>query len=216
METTVKHDPMTLDELQTEYDARADGYEQKLWFDQHILGVARHRKELMSKARGRVLDVACGTGLNFPFFPQTSEIVATDLSPRMLEIARQKARSLNLQLQTQVMDAEQLEFDDASFDTVTTSLSTCTFPDPVQALREMKRVCRPGGQILLLEHGRSSIHWLANYQERHAYQHYQANAGCRWHQDPLDLVKAAGLQTVNSRRFGLGIFHAITAAPDGK
>jgi ubiquinone/menaquinone biosynthesis C-methylase UbiE len=211
MQIATKTDSMTLDEIQNEYDARAGGYEQKLWFDQVILGVARHRKQLMSKARGRILDVACGTGLNFPFFPQTSEIVATDLSPRMLELARQKAKDLNLQVQTQVMDAEKLEFDDASFDTVTSSLSTCTFPDPVQALREMKRVCRPEGQILLLEHGRSRIRWLANYQDRHAYQHYQANAGCRWHQDPLDLLKAAGLRVLSSKRFGLGIFHAITA-----
>jgi ubiquinone/menaquinone biosynthesis C-methylase UbiE len=134
----------------------------------------------------------------------------------MLEIARQKAAQLNLNAETKVMDAEHLEFAAGSFDTVTSTLSTCTFPDPIQALQEMGRVCRPSGQILLLEHGRSSWGWLANYQDRHADEHYQANAGCRWHQEPLDLVKAAGLQVVNSKRSRLGIFHSIVAAPNKK
>lgn len=216
MENIMKPDSMTLDELQNEYDARADGYEQKLWFDQHILGVARLRKQLMSKARGDILDVACGTGLNFPFFPPSSRITATDLSPQMLEIAHQKAAQLHLNVDAKVMDAEHLEFATGSFDTVTSTLSTCTFPDPIQALQEMGRVCRPGGQILLLEHGRSSWDWLAKYQDQHAYEHYQANAGCRWNQDPLDLVKAAGLQVVSSKRSRLGIFHSIVAAPNKK
>ncbi|RPI91720.1 MAG: class I SAM-dependent methyltransferase [Chloroflexi bacterium] len=216
MENIMKTDSMTLDELQSEYDARADGYEQKLWFDQHILGVARLRKQIMSKAHGNILDVACGTGLNFPLLAPSSKITATDLSPRMLEIARQKAAQLNLNVDVKVMDAQNLDFADGSFDTVVSSLSTCTFPDAVQALREMGRVCRAGGQILLLEHGRSSWGWLANYQERHACGHYQANAGCRWHQEPLELVRAAGLQVLSSKRSRLGIFHSIVAVPDKK
>lgn len=213
METVVKHDSMTLDELQSEYDSRADGYEQKLWFDQYILGVARLRKQIMSKARGDILDVACGTGLNFPSFPPTSKITAIDLSPHMLQVARQKADQLHLNVDVKMMDAQNLEFADETFDTVVSALSTCTFPDPIQALREMRRVCRAGGQILLLEHGHSSMPWLANYQDHHAYQHYQANAGCRWNQDPLDLLKVAGLRVLNSKRFGLGMFHAIVATP---
>ncbi len=143
MQIAGKTDSMTLDDLQGEYDARADGYEQKLWLDQYILGVAHRRKQLMSKARGKILDIACGTGLNFPFFPTTGDISAIDLSPRMLEVARQKAESLKIKIQTLVMDAEKLEFTDGSFDTVSSALSTCTFPDPIRALREMRRVCRP-------------------------------------------------------------------------
>jgi ubiquinone/menaquinone biosynthesis C-methylase UbiE len=110
------------------------------------------------------------------------------------------------------MDAQKLEFPDASFDTVTSALSTCTFPDPIQALQEMKRVCRTDGLILLLEHGHSRLPWLANFQDRNVLKHYHRHAGCRWNQDPLDLVKAAGLIVRSSKRFGLGMFHAITAA----
>src|ERR1041385_1093475 len=204
---------LNLNELQSSYDDLADQYENKTWFDQHILGVARQRKRLMSQARGKILDVACGTGLNFPFFPSTTEVIAIDLSPHMLEFAQQKALNLNLKVQTQVMDAQKLDFADGTFDTVTSSLSTCTFPDPIQALREMKRVCRTDGLILLLEHGHSSLPWLASYQDRHVLQHYQRSAGCRWNQDPLDLMQAAGLKVLNSKRFGLGMFHTIVARP---
>jgi len=131
----------------------------------------------------------------------------------MMDEAEQKAVNLNLNVQTRVMNAEKLEFGDGSFDTVTSTLSTCTFPDPIQALREMKRVCRAGGLILLLEHGHSNISWLANYQDRNVFQHYQQSAGCRWNQEPLELITTAGLTVLNRRLFGLGMFHAIVATP---
>lgn len=201
------------DQLQVAYDEIADGYEKKLWFDHYILGVARQRKQLMSRANGKILDVACGTGLNFPHFPSTSEITAVDLSERMLGMAHRKTIELKLTVQTQIMNAEKLEFEDGAFDTVTSALSTCTFPDPVQALQEMKRVCRRDGLILLLEHGHSSLPWFAKFQDRNVLPHYRQNAGCRWNQDPLDLVKAAGLQIQECKRFGLGMFHALIALP---
>ena len=205
------NEKLTMEQLEGAYDELANGYEKKVWFDQYILGVARQRKQLMSKAYGKILDVACGTGLNLPFFPAASEITAVDLSQQMLDVARQKAIDLNLKIQTHVMDAEKLEFVDGSFDTVTSTLSTCTFPDPIQALQEMKRVCRTGGLILLLEHGHSRQPLLANFQDRNVLSHYQQNAGCRWNQDPLDLVKTAGLIIVDHKRFGLGMFHIIVA-----
>src|SRR5689334_7953163 len=87
---------LTMEQLEGAYDELANGYEKKVWFDQYILGVARQRKQLMSKARGQILDVACGIGLNFPFSPAASEITAVDLSQRMLDEARRKAADLNL------------------------------------------------------------------------------------------------------------------------
>lgn len=204
---------LTRDELRGEYDSIANEYERKLWFDQSILGIARLRKQLMSRARGKILDVACGTGLNFPLFAPGSDITAIDFSPGMLEIARQNASQLGLNVNLAVMDAQKLDFADESFDTVVSTLSTCTFPDPIAALREMRRVCRPGGEILLLEHGHSSWPWLAGFQDRHVHQHYQENAGCRWNQDPLDLVQVAGLKILRSKRAVLGIFYLIEAVP---
>lgn len=150
------NEKMTLNELQQAHDHMASQYDKRIWFDQYVLGVARLRKKLLSKASGKILDVACGTGQNFSSFPPNSQITAVDLSPRMLELARENANGLNLNPNLVTMDAENLEFPDSSFDTVVSALSTCTFPNPVKALQEMKRVCRPNGLILLLEHGHSN------------------------------------------------------------
>lgn len=204
---------MTLNKLQTAYDEIADQYEKRVWFDQYILGVARLRKILLSKATGKILEVACGTGQNLPLFAPNSEITAVDLSPKMLELARKNAIEHGLNVNLAVMDAENLEFADGSFDTVVSTLSTCTFPNPVKALQEIKRVCRPDGLILLLEHGHSNLPWLANYQDRNEYQHYQGHAGCRWNQDPLDLVRSAGIKVLKNKRNILGMFHSIEAMP---
>jgi ubiquinone/menaquinone biosynthesis C-methylase UbiE len=207
------NDKMTVSKLQNAYDEIADQYEKKVWFDQHVLGVARLRQKLLSKAAGKILEVACGTGLNIPMFPAGSDITAVDLSPNMLEVASTNAAQYGRNVNLAVMDAEHLEFPDGSFDTVVSTLSTCTFPDPVKALQEMKRVCRPNGLILLLEHGHSNLPWLANFQDRNEYKHYQEHAGCRWNQDPLNLVQAAGIKILTSRRNILGMFHSIEATP---
>jgi len=199
--------------LQQAHDALAACYDQRTWFNEHILGLARLRRDLLSRTSGRVLEVACGTGHNLPLCAVNSDITAVDLSPKMLEIARKKASARGLNANFAVMDAEQLEFPDGGFDTVVSTLSTCTYPNPLKALHEMKRVCRPGGSILLLEHGQSSLAWLARYQHRHEYQHYLAHAGCRWTQEPLALVQSAGLKVVTHKRNVLGLFHSIVATP---
>jgi len=204
---------MTMHKLQNAYDKIADQYEKKIWFDQHVLGVARLRKRLLSKANGKILEVACGTGQNLLLFAPNSEITAVDLSPKMLELARANAIKFGLNVNFAVMNAEKLEFADGSFDTVVSTLSTCTFPNPIKALQEIKRVCRPDGLILLLEHGHSNLPWIARYQDRNEYQHYQDHAGCRWNQDPLDLVQSAGLKILKSKRSILGMFHSIEATP---
>ena len=204
---------MTSRELQQAHDALAAEYDRRTWFNEHVLGVARLRKGLLTQATGRILEVACGTGLNFQHYPPQAEITAVDLSPQMLNVARETAGACRCTVHLETMDAEQLDFADGSFDTIVSTLSTCTFPEPLQALREMARVCRPGGLILLLEHGHSSLPWLARYQDDHEYAHYRAHAGCRWTQEPLALVHSAGLKVLSSRRSLLGMFHSIVATP---
>lgn len=206
---------LTAPQIQNAYDEIADQYEKRVWFDQHVLGVARLKKKLLSKANGKTLEVACGIGSNIPFLPVGSDITAVDLSPKMLEVARANATKYGLSVNFAVMDAEHLEFPDGSFDTVISTLSTCTFPNPIKALQEIKRVCQPNGLILLLEHGHSSVPWLANYQDRHEYQHYEDHAGCRWNQDPLDLIQSADIKALKSKRNILGMFYSIEAMPFG-
>lgn len=113
------------------------------------------RQQVLSLARGRVLEVGVGTGKNLPFYPADCEVTGIDFSPGMLEKARGRAESLNLEVTLQEMDAQQMTFPDATFDTVVATCVFCSVPDPVQGLKEIKRVCKPGGQIILLEHVRS-------------------------------------------------------------
>jgi ubiquinone/menaquinone biosynthesis C-methylase UbiE len=107
-----------------------------------------------------------------------------------------------------VMDAAHLAFREGSFDTIVSTLGTCTFPDPVQALKEMRRVCRQGGRILLLEHGRSNRPAIATWQDRHAAK-WAAHLGCWWNRDPLESVRKAGLEPHATTRGFLGIVQVI-------
>ncbi|HET9985440.1 MAG TPA: methyltransferase domain-containing protein [Longimicrobiales bacterium] len=176
------------------------------------LFVRRLRKRIFRRARGRILEVAAGTGRNFAFLPADAWIVAADATEGMLRRAREKARHLPVRASFAVMEVEALAFRDATFDTVMSSLSTCTFLDPVAALREMARVCRPDGRILLLEHGRSSREWIGRFQDRTADAHHRALA-CRWNREPHELARAAGLELVTHSRHVLGVLHVMEARP---
>jgi ubiquinone/menaquinone biosynthesis C-methylase UbiE len=154
--------------------------------------MSRYRHRQFASAEGSVLDVACGTGTNFRYLLEAVELVGVDISEVMLSYARDELDRLDRAGTLVRMDAQSLEFKDNSFDTVISSLSTCTFPDPVVALREMERVCEPEGRILLVEHGRSDVGLIARYQEWRADAHY-AKTGCRADQEPLEIVQRAGL-----------------------
>ena len=121
-------------------------------------GSRRHapfQRELFRKMNGRVLFVAAGTGLNFAHFPPGREIVAIDLSSRMLEAARATADKYDGYLSLREADTQQLPFPDESFDTAATASTFCSVPDPAQGLKELYRVLKPGGTLLMFEHVRS-------------------------------------------------------------
>lgn len=113
------------------------------------------RVEILKMARGEVLEVGVGTGRNLPLYPPGSLVTGIDISPVMLDRARQRAVKSDLKVNLVEADAQNLPFDDNSFDTVMATCVFCSVPDPIAGLKEVKRVCRHDGQILLIEHVRS-------------------------------------------------------------
>lgn len=122
---------------------------------ERMLGLSRGRAMVFDRpATGRMLEIGAGTGKNLPHHPAGVLVVATDLSPEMLARAREKAVNASVRVRFLVTDAEDLAFKDGSFDRVVATCVFCSVPDPVRGLREARRVLRPGGQIILLEHMR--------------------------------------------------------------
>jgi ubiquinone/menaquinone biosynthesis C-methylase UbiE len=187
------------------------------WYDvlegvPEVCGVSQLRRQLLRRASGQVLEVAIGTGKNLRYYPKTCRLTGVDVSPAMLAIAQKRAARLGLDATLIESDAERLDFPDHSFDTVVDALALCTFPNPVAVLREMARVCRPDGRMLLLEHGRSDREWLRGWQDRHAARHAQRLC-CHWNREPLDLVRRAGLTQIAARRTFFGILHVLELSP---
>jgi ubiquinone/menaquinone biosynthesis C-methylase UbiE len=138
------------------YDRSAGSYDQIIsWAEKVLFGGGR--EWVCSRVRGEVLEIAVGTGRNFPFYPEGVRLTGIELSPKMLDIARRRARELGRGVDLRPRDAQDLPFPDASFDTMVATLVLCTIPDERRAVAEAVRVLRPGGRLLLLEHVRSPI-----------------------------------------------------------
>jgi len=178
-----------------------------------FLGVGKLRRAVFSEASGKVLEVAVGTGKNLYYYRSDCQIIAGDLSSEMLKVARKRAAKLNINVQFFLADAEALPFREHCFDTVGSSLSTCTFPNPANALREMARVSKPSGQILLVEHGRSDRGCLGRWQDRHA-DDFAKPFGCHCIRERVELTESAGLKLIRAQRNFFGVFHRIEATPD--
>lgn len=166
------------------------------------LGGHRARARLFARARGRVLEVGAGTGLNFRHYPPDVDLTAIDISPRMLERAARRGRSLGIHADCSLADVERLPHADASFDTVAAACVFCSVGDPVQGLREVRRVVKPDGQVLLYEHVRPTspaLGWLADAVSPLT----RRLCGPSINRRTEDNVRAAGLQIVEVRRRGV-------------
>jgi ubiquinone/menaquinone biosynthesis C-methylase UbiE len=112
----------------------------------------KYRSDLLSAAKGNVLEVGVGTGANFKFYPAFAHVIGVDFSPRMLAFAKERAMEAQADVELVQMDIQDLQFADDTFDTVVSTCVFCSVPDPVKGLREIRRVLKPGGRLLMLEH----------------------------------------------------------------
>jgi ubiquinone/menaquinone biosynthesis C-methylase UbiE len=136
------------------YEAEAPRYDATIAVFERLL-FGDGRRWVCSRARGDVLELAVGTGRNFKEYDADVRLTGIEFSPAMLAIARRRADELGREIDLRLGDAQALEFPDETFDTVTCTLSLCTIPDDRAAVAEARRVLRPGGRLLLLEHVRS-------------------------------------------------------------
>lgn len=116
------------------------------------------KQELFSHMQGKILFLALGTGLDIETFPRGQTIQAIDISPKMLEVAQPRIDLYEGEIQAQVMDVHELDFEDNSFDQVFTSCTFCSVPDPVAGLRSLRRVLKPGGELFMFEHTGSNYY----------------------------------------------------------
>jgi ubiquinone/menaquinone biosynthesis C-methylase UbiE len=199
--------------LKRVWEREAPTYDRRMGFFERVL-FGDGREWVGSRASGQVLEVAVGTGRNFPFYPEGVRLTGIDLSPAMLQIARKRADELGVDADLREGDAQQLPFPEASFDTVVCTLSLCNIPDDGRAIAEMKRVLRPGGRLLLLDHVRaSSKAWLA-------VQRVLEPLSWRFSRDhllrrPLEHVLSEGFEVEQRERYKAGIVERLSARRPG-
>ena len=175
------------------------------WYERNVLpwlidfacgmkSVSKQRMKVIPQAQGRVLEIGLGTGLNLPFYDtgRVVELVGVEPSLRMHRLALKRSRAARLPVEMVGITAEKLPLADAVFDTVVSTYTLCTIPDPVAALREVRRVLRPGGRLLFSEHGRAPDEGVRKWQSRIQPFWSPLAGGCKLDRDIPAILKEAG------------------------
>ncbi|WP_136419169.1 class I SAM-dependent methyltransferase [Herbaspirillum sp. ST 5-3] len=178
------------------------------WYERHLLPylldfacglrpVWRQRHKLIPLAKGRVLEIGIGTGLNLEHYDsaQVETIVGLDPGVEMHPLARKRALKSGISVELVGLSAERIPFDDGSFDTVLVTYSLCTIPDPVAALKEMRRVLKRGGKLVFCEHGLAPESSVQAWQHRLTPLWSKIAGGCHLDRDIPALLREAGFQS---------------------
>jgi ubiquinone/menaquinone biosynthesis C-methylase UbiE len=199
-------------QLREVYDKRAAIYDAAT--GRGGTGLVRNlRARFGDSLRGKTLEIAIGSGRNLPYYSShVTRSVGIDLSSGMVEVAAKRARELHRSIDLLIMDAQRLAFPDHIFDTVAVSLGLCTIPDPKAALREMSRVCKSDGQIVLLEHVRSPMWPVAAIQRLVSPIQERLN-GCHLARETIGLARECGLEIEREDQRLLGIMRLVIARP---
>lgn len=193
--------------LQEKWNQASRTYDLITWGDELRFGDAKRRA--FAGMSGRCLMLASGTGNDFRHFPPGLSIVAIDISPAMVDRARRRASIYRGELEVRVMDAQNLEFDDASFDTVATAMTFCSIPDPLRALREVYRCLKPGGRLLMFEHVRSRLGVVAILQD--LMTPLARRLGPEMNRDTVGNVLRAGFAVVRESNVYLDVVKSVEA-----
>jgi ubiquinone/menaquinone biosynthesis C-methylase UbiE len=199
------------DKVRRSWAKQAPRYDKQIgFFERRVFGRS-HRPWACSRASGDVLEVAIGTALNLPHYSQEVRLVGLDLSAEMLDRAKDRARELGREVELREGDAHDLPFPDSSFDAVVCTYSLCNIPDPELAVSEMRRVIRPAGKLILVDHIRSAsrpVYWLQK-----AFEFITARLeGEHMTRRPAEYVEAAGFDIVERERLGpTGVVERLVA-----
>jgi ubiquinone/menaquinone biosynthesis C-methylase UbiE len=197
-------------------DKTAARYDRQMGFWEKVLfGGESGRRWVCSQAEGEVLEIAIGTGRNLPYYSDDVRLTGIELSEQMLQIARARAGELGREADLALGDAQSLEFPDERFDTVVSTFTLCTIPDDRRAVAEVRRVLRPGGRFVLLEHVRSPALPVR------AVQRVLDPLAVRFEGDhlarePLEHVKAEGFNVEHLKRSKWGIVERVSARKAGR
>ena len=155
----------------------------------------RYRSQIVPQARGTILEIGVGSGLNLPFYGTGVErIYGLDPSEELLKMARKKARGVTLPVEFLAHSGEEIPLDDGSVDTVVTTWTLCTIPDPVRALKEMRRVLKRGGTLLFAEHGLAPEARVQGWQQRLNPLWGSITGGCNLNRKMDALIEAGGFR----------------------
>jgi ubiquinone/menaquinone biosynthesis C-methylase UbiE len=191
------------DKLRRIWAKQATRYDTAMSFCERRLFGTEHRGWACSRAQGQTLEVAVGTGLNIPLYDPALSLVGIDLSPEMLSIARGRAAEVGRSVDLRQGDAHALPFADESFDTVVCTYSLCNIPDVDRAIAEMKRVLRPDGRLILVDHISShsrTIFWIQKVIEFFSVRF----EGDHMTRRPREQIERQGFAIAETDRLALG------------
>lgn len=182
------------------------------WYERHLLpylidfacaapAVRALRAQLVTQASGRVLEIGLGTGLNLRHYDaaQVRELIALEPATAMHRLAQKRIAQTRLHVELIGLSAEQIPLADASVDTVVITYTLCSIVDPLQALREMRRVLVPGGRLLFSEHGRAPEARVRVWQDRLTPYWSHVAGGCHLNRDVPELLRGAGFACLDLR-----------------
>lgn len=156
----------------------------------------RQREKVVPHARGRVLEVGIGSGLNLPFYDSANvaKVWGLDPAPEMTRIAERAARSLPFEVEFIGLPGDEIPLEDGSVDTVVVTYTLCTIPDTTAALRQMSRVLRPGGELIFCEHGAAPDARVRRWQDRLNPLWKRLGGGCNLNRPIPALIEAGGFR----------------------